>query len=122
MFNRKIWVLRAGFVVALLGLAACGTGYREGAAADTEPGSEAHGEAIVAIAREMRAGECKIGSGAGDSCRALYAELTSELLRCYLNARGGCDDTLEHSLEGEPDEVSAYVACVASRQGCARLR
>lgn len=41
MSEEKIKVLRAGLVVSLMGLAACGTGYREGAAADAEAGSEA---------------------------------------------------------------------------------
>ena len=107
MSEDRIRVLRAGFFVSLMGLAACGTGYREGAAAEAEAGSEVHGEAMVAIAKELHGSECTVFA-MSDRCEALFAELTHEVTRC--SGAPGCDDALGQSLEGEPDEVSAFVA------------
>ena len=108
MLKGKIRVLRAAFVVGLMGLAACGTGYREGAAATADPGSAAHRVAIVAIAAEMHASACKLGE-ASDRCEALFEELQPEVTLCV--EVPGCEDALmEQFLDGESDEVAAWVA------------
>ena len=103
--KKRIGILRTGCVVGLMGLTACGMGYREGAAAKAEPGSDAHGEAIVAIAREIN-DECVLGN-ASERCHALLDELEPEMPRC-LQARG-CEGALAQALEGEPEEVAAYI-------------
>ena len=101
-----------GLLLGLLVLAGCGTGYREGAAADMDAGSDAHGEAIVAIAREMNASECGVFAflDATESCSALRRELTRELERCQRAAV--CDEALDASVEGEALEVAGHLAVV----------
>ena len=97
----------AGLVLGLVVLAGCGTGYREGAAGGFDAGSDAHGEAIVAIAREMGARECTV-FGATDQCDALRRELTRELNRCSTGV--GCSEALAAAAEGEAEEVTGYLA------------
>lgn len=70
MLEKKTGLLHAGFVVGLIGLTACGTGYREGAAAEAELGSEAHRQATFAIIRELHRSECMLFDG-DDSCPAV---------------------------------------------------
>lgn len=101
------WV-HAGLLISLLGLAGCGAGYREGAAAGMTAGTAAHGEAIVAIAGKMHKVGCVVGGSNDDRCDVLGKELTQELARC-LDATG-CDDALAEALDGEPEEVAGFVA------------
>ena len=96
-----------GLLAGLLVMAGCGTGYREGAAGSEDAGSAAHGEAIVAIAREMSERECAV-FGATDSCKDLRRELTQELARC--STATGCDQALAASVDGEAEQVAAYLA------------
>ena len=107
-----------GLLVSVLAVAGCGTGYREGAAAGMDAGSEAHGEAIVGIAREMSASECAV-FGATDRCNELRRELTQELVRCL--GAAGCDEALAASAEGEVEEVAGYLAVSGMEAGMKAL-
>ena len=106
MLKKRTGLLHAGFVVGLIGLTACGTGYREGAAAEAELGSEAHRQATFAIIRELHRSECMLFDG-DDSCPALWVEFKIEMGRCL--EVPACLDALAQSMEGESSEVSEQI-------------
>ena len=65
----------------------------------------------MAIARELSAAECgEIQMWGDERCEDLHGELMGELGRC-LNAKG-CDGVLAASIEGEGQDVAAYLAIV----------
>ena len=108
-----------GLLLSVLAVAGCGTGYREGAAARMDAGSEAHAEAIVAIAREINISECSMFV-VTDSCNALRRELTQEMFRCMGVA--SCEEALVASVEeGEMEEIAGHLAVSEMEAGMKSL-